>query len=247
MLVPANGGPWRRGHIRDCVLPYRWPHSRTGRRSGWVLAGHRLQDSRLLVFANVGKRTGGAATVDGGSLLDDPDQFSAFYEHHAEAVLIWLTRRVFDPEVAVDLTAEVFAQAYASRGMFRGSTPAEAGGWVFAIARHVLWHFLRKGEAERRAIARLGIQSPLVGEDEHQVIVERAGLLELRALVREQLQELSREQLAALQLRVVDELPYPEVAGRLGISEQNARARVSRGLRALATALDHADPGRVVL
>ena len=31
---------------------------------------------------------------------------------------------------------------------------------------------------------------------------------------------------------------YPAIAGRLGISEQAARARVSRGLRALATALD---------
>jgi DNA-directed RNA polymerase specialized sigma24 family protein len=41
-----------------------------------------------------------------------------------------------------------------------------------------------------------------------------------------------------VRLRVVDELDYPTVADRLGISEQAARARVSRGLRVLASAVD---------
>jgi RNA polymerase sigma-70 factor (ECF subfamily) len=45
-----------------------------------------------------------------------------------------------------------------------------------------------------------------------------------------------------VRLRVVDELPYPDVAARLGISEQAARARVSRALRALAGALDDLRP-----
>jgi DNA-directed RNA polymerase specialized sigma24 family protein len=40
---------------------------------------------------------------------------------------------------------------------------------------------------------------------------------------------------------VVDELSYDELAGRLGISQANARARVSRGLRALATNLEVPD------
>jgi DNA-directed RNA polymerase specialized sigma24 family protein len=40
-------------------------------------------------------------------------------------------------------------------------------------------------------------------------------------------------------MRVVDELPYATVASRLAISEPAARARVSRGLRALGAALDH--------
>jgi len=49
---------------------------------------------------------------------------------------------------------------------------------------------------------------------------------------------LPAEQREALQLRVVDELDYPTVADRLGVSEVAARARVSRALRALAGALD---------
>ncbi|HEY3774967.1 MAG TPA: sigma factor-like helix-turn-helix DNA-binding protein [Solirubrobacteraceae bacterium] len=44
----------------------------------------------------------------------------------------------------------------------------------------------------------------------------------------------------ALRLRVVEERPYPEVARVLGISEQAARARVSRGLRSLRSVLEAA-------
>jgi len=42
----------------------------------------------------------------------------------------------------------------------------------------------------------------------------------------------------AVRLRVVDELSYTDLADRLGISEGAARVRVSRGLAALAGALD---------
>ncbi len=42
----------------------------------------------------------------------------------------------------------------------------------------------------------------------------------------------------AVRLRVVDELPYLDVANQLDITEQAARARVSRGLAALAVLLD---------
>jgi RNA polymerase sigma-70 factor (ECF subfamily) len=60
----------------------------------------------------------------------------------------------------------------------------------------------------------------------------------LRERVADGLAGLSAEHQTALRLRVVDELPYPAVAAQLAISEDAARARVSRGLRRLAEALD---------
>jgi DNA-directed RNA polymerase specialized sigma24 family protein len=39
-------------------------------------------------------------------------------------------------------------------------------------------------------------------------------------------------------LRVVEELPYSDLASRLAISEQAARLRVSRGMKILARAVD---------
>ena len=48
---------------------------------------------------------------------------------------------------------------------------------------------------------------------------------------------LPEDQRRAVELRVVEEHGYSEVATILGVSEQTARARVSRGLRALAQRL----------
>jgi DNA-directed RNA polymerase specialized sigma24 family protein len=45
---------------------------------------------------------------------------------------------------------------------------------------------------------------------------------------------------------VIDERPYAEVARTLGISEQTARARVSRALRRLADATDMTSAAEVI-
>jgi RNA polymerase sigma factor (sigma-70 family) len=164
--------------------------------------------------------------------------FVRLYERHAKAVLVFFARRIYQPEVALDLTAETFAQAFISRRRFRGHDDHEQAAWLYAIARHQLTRYLRRGRIERRALARLGIAVPELSEDECTRIEEAADLPELRAVVADALAQLSRDHRDALELRIVRELPYSEVADRLGVSEQTARARVSRGLRALARALE---------
>ena len=74
-------------------------------------------------------------------------------------------------------------------------------------------------------------------EDDLVLIEDRAGLPGLRHKLSEQLARLSDEQRRALELRIVHERSYAEVAQDLGISEVAARARVSRGLRALGGTL----------
>ena len=164
--------------------------------------------------------------------------FAAFYADHAERVLVFLARRCLDPEVAVDLMAETFAQAYAGRRRFRGTTDAEAAGWIFSIARHQLSGYFRRGRAESKAIRKVGIEMPPVEPDDLLRIEELAGLAPLRGAVSAEFERLSPDQREALQLRLIDELPYPDVARALSISEDTARARVSRGLRRLTAALE---------
>lgn len=170
--------------------------------------------------------------------LLEPGGFDRLYHRHARSLLIFLARRVLDPEVALDLTAETFAQAFASRARFRGQTDAEAAGWLYAIARHELSRYLRRGRAEGRALAKLGLEVPALSSDELARVEELADLAPLRAAVASGLEQISADHREALQLRVVRELPYREVARELGLSEETARARVSRGLGALATALE---------
>jgi RNA polymerase sigma-70 factor (ECF subfamily) len=170
--------------------------------------------------------------------MADQGDFDELYRREGEGVLMFFTRRALDPEVALDLTAETFAQAYIGWRRLRGDSNEERQAWLYTIARRRLSRYLRKGHVERSGLRRLGIQIPSMHEDDLALIDERAGLGELRAALSVELSQLSGEQQRALQLRIVEEQPYEEVARNLGISEMAARARVSRGLRALAHALE---------
>ena len=170
--------------------------------------------------------------------VDQPAAFAVFYEVFFERILVYLTRRVFDPDVALDLTAESFAQAYLSRGRFRGSVPAEAEAWIYRIAQRKLARYFRRRTVERRAMNRLQIEAPQLDAERRCRIEELAELDGLRSALHSALTQVSPAQREAVRLRALEELPYAEIATRLEITEQAARARVSRGLKRLAVALD---------
>ncbi len=168
----------------------------------------------------------------------EPEAFAEFYRDHFESVLAFLARRVFDPEIALELAAESFAQAYTARGRFRGTSAAEAEAWIYRIARRQLARYFRNGNVRLRAMERLRIEAPRLDDERRAAIEGLAELDGLRSALRHELVRVSRAQREALWLRVVEELSYAEVAQRLEISEQAARARVSRGLRSLSAALE---------
>ena len=164
----------------------------------------------------------------------------ALYDRHREALLLFFARRTADPEIALDLWAETFAQAVSSARRFRGSCDAEAAGWLYAIARRQVALYYRRGHIERPGLARLHLEREPASPELLAEIAERAGLTELRAELADALARLSPGVREAVRLRIVDELPYPDLAHALGITEQAARARVSRGLARLAELLDAA-------
>jgi RNA polymerase sigma-70 factor (ECF subfamily) len=174
----------------------------------------------------------------------DADRLAAAYDRDARRLLVWFTRRTYDAQLAVDLVGETYARAFELRRRFAGDPgePDAVAAWVFGIGRNVLHEALRRGAAERRALRRAGVQPPVLDADEQARVEDLAALGELRAAVASALADLAVQQRDAVRLRVVEELGYPAIAGRLGISEQAARARVSRGLRALAAALDQHAP-----
>lgn len=165
------------------------------------------------------------------------EAYHRLYDAASERVLGFFARRVPDPETAVDLWAETFAVAYERRRSFRGHDDVTAQAWLFGIAYRQLAGFRRSGAIEQRALRRLGLERPVVSDDELERVLE----LGVRDRIDGALDNLSPQHAAAIRLRIVDELSYDEVARRLGITQDNARARVSRGLRALALALEDSD------
>jgi RNA polymerase sigma-70 factor (ECF subfamily) len=164
----------------------------------------------------------------------DPDAFAAFYDAYSRRVLVFFARRVGHAETAIDLMSETFAKALEHRTQFRGRTPQEEQGWLFAIARSELSHFWRRGAVERSAVARLGLSVPVLSPTDLERIEELAGLEEVGTQLLAAMRSLPSDQRTAVKLRVVDEMAYRELAETLGVSELVVRARVSRGLRALA-------------
>jgi RNA polymerase sigma factor (sigma-70 family) len=180
--------------------------------------------------------------LDGEPPLAD---FTRFYSRHAEALVVFFARRVWDPDLAFELAAETFARAFAGRGRFRGTTDDAAAAWLYAIARNELARWHRRGRVRKAATRRLGLEIVGLADEEFARIEELADLAPVRAAVRAALGTLPAQQQEALELRVVAELPYDEVAARLKISEQATRARVSRGLQALARSMRANDPVEV--
>src|SRR6478609_8451620 len=116
--------------------------------------------------------------------------------------------------MALDVVGEAFATAFERRAKFRGETRDEAVGWLYAICRTVLNHQFRREGAERRALSRLGVEPPVMGEDERRRVEDLAGLADLRAVVADELERLPEDQRAAVRLRVIDELSYDDLAVR---------------------------------
>jgi RNA polymerase sigma factor (sigma-70 family) len=167
-----------------------------------------------------------------------PDDFIRLYRRHAQTLLVYFQRRVHDPELARDLLAETFESAIAAGPGFRGSTDSELSGWLWSIARNALAEQYRRELGERDRRRRLPSTRVALSDREIERIEELAGIEELREAVTQRLAELPEHQRDAVRLRVLEDLSYQEIAARMGSSADTARARVSRGLRALNVALE---------
>ena len=172
------------------------------------------------------------------------EAFGAFYERYAEEVLRFFARRTLDPESAAELTAETFAQAFVARTRFRARGLGGVG-WLYAVARHQLARFHRRGDVAARARRRLGMPERPISDDDFERIEELMDLEGIRNRMAGAYRLLSDDQRDAVTLRVIEGRSYPEVAVALSCTEQAARARVSRGLKRLGDLLEGGVPAGI--
>jgi RNA polymerase sigma-70 factor (ECF subfamily) len=166
----------------------------------------------------------------------EPEAFTELYRRHAEDLLRYFARRTLDPETAAELTAETFAEAFASRATYRDQG-VNGVAWLYGIARHRLGRFFRSGRVDAAARRKLGMPERDLPSEDYERIEDLIDFAPIREALAEALETLSPDQREAMRLRVIDGLGYAEVAERLACTEQNARQRVSRGLKKLALLL----------
>ena len=170
----------------------------------------------------------------------EPELFGMLFERHAEPLLAFFARRTLDAEAAAELVAETFAEAFSSRRRFR-EQGTEGAAWLYGIGRHLLSRYFRSGAVDARARRKLGMPERTVNDDDYDRIEELIDFERVADEIRDAFGELSEDQREALTLRVIDGRGYREVAEALGCTEPTARARVSRGLKRIATRLDAED------
>jgi RNA polymerase sigma-70 factor (ECF subfamily) len=162
---------------------------------------------------------------------EDGEAFGRLYDRHVESIFTWCRARA--GEAAADMTAEVFARAWLSRARFRDEANGSAGPWLFGIAGNLYRDWLRRKRVETSARRRLGL--PELADDPALERVDERLSLPADALAA--ITSLPPADRDALELRVVEDRPYSEVASRLECTPQAARLRVSRALRRLHTNL----------
>jgi RNA polymerase sigma-70 factor (ECF subfamily) len=166
-----------------------------------------------------------------------PDDYTRLYRRHAQPLLLHFQRRVHDPELAAELLADTFESAIGAGRSFRGESERELSGWLWTIARNTLADHFRRQEGESVRRRRMGRVRRALTDREIERVEELAGIAELREAVAQRLEELPVEQREAVRMRVLEDLPYKQIAIAGNTNAETARARVSRGLRALNVAL----------
>jgi RNA polymerase sigma-70 factor, ECF subfamily len=170
-------------------------------------------------------------------IASDPDAFEAFYRRHVEAVQRFAARRVDDPFLAADLTADIFLAAIDSAPTYRPDrgTPVR---WLYGIARNVVGAERRRSARELRATGRVSGRA-LVDPDDLTALVDRIDAEAQARHLYELLDRLDDDDRGLLELVAVDGLSVRDAAKVVGVSAVNARVRLHRARKALQQHLAH--------
>jgi RNA polymerase sigma factor (sigma-70 family) len=168
-------------------------------------------------------------------IANDPDAFASFYREHVTAVTRFVARRVTDPHIVADLTAEVFLAVIGSAHTYRPGRGTQVA-WLYGIARNVIAGERRRAAHELRVASRIAGRRLLDDDDiarlEERIDAESPGRAACQALA-----GLPPDERAVLELVAIDGLPVKDAAAALGIRQGTARVRLHRARRAARQAM----------
>ncbi len=159
-------------------------------------------------------------------ISSDPDALESFYRAHVEAVQRFVARRVDDPYLAADLTADVFLAAIESAGSYRRSR-GEPAAWLYGIARNVVADEWRRSARESKTAARI-VGRELLDVDDVAALHERIDSESAARALYAELAGLPAGERAVLELVALDGLSVGEAGRSLGIGAVAARVRLHR-------------------
>jgi RNA polymerase sigma-70 factor (ECF subfamily) len=166
---------------------------------------------------------------------DDPEALGELYLRYGDELYRWFRSRVPESD-ASELAAELFAQVALSLRRFRDEAGGSAAPWLYGIAKNLVRRYHERGRIETDARRRLGM--PVRAYDlDLDSIDDRLSAEAAEPGLASALDMLPPGQREALELRVIEERPYEEIASTLGCTETAARIRVMRALGKLSRLL----------
>ncbi len=166
----------------------------------------------------------------------EQDAFETLYQRHAGRVYGYLSRRIQDRSERDEIHQSVFLKFHQSRAQY--DPQYSVLQWLYVIARSTTQDHLRK--LQRTLVAVHDSEGESDGKQRHQIenIAAEASQEAFGALGEAQvdlsaLKEISDADRAVIQMRVLDEYSYEEIAKKLGRSEPAVRQMLSRALKKL--------------
>jgi len=164
--------------------------------------------------------------TDVAGIGTDAAAFTSFYLTHLELVQRFVARRVDDPYLAADLTAEVFLAAIEAASSYRADRGVPEA-WLTGVARNVVNNEFRRRARERALTRRISGRRLLDGDSltaiEERIDVERHSRQLYKALA-----TLSTRDRALMELVALDGLSVADAAAQLGMKPGTARVRLHR-------------------
>lgn len=176
----------------------------------------------------------------------DPNEFTAFMRAYQDMVFSTAVRLTANPAQAEDISQEVFLRAYESFENLRASQ--KAGGWLKTVATNLTLNHLTRHRKRWRLFSEIFSEDTREEEFEPAAAVFDTVLTELEtdersALVEQALARLPDHQRVPLVLYHYEEMPYQDIADRLGISLAKVKTDILRGRVAMAGLLAQSGVG----
>jgi RNA polymerase sigma-70 factor (ECF subfamily) len=154
------------------------------------------------------------------------DAFEALFRQYQGEVYRWILRIVRDPAAGEDLTVETFWRVHRAHSRFE--VDGNFGAWLRRIATNVALDHLRKARPA------LELTMDVAAEEKPDAVVQQ----EVRKNILRAFAELPARLRIVVQLGLIEDEPYQEIAETLGISLAAVKLRMFRGVRMLRKKLE---------
>lgn len=157
----------------------------------------------------------------------DKQAFQSFYRENLDPIYRYVYMKVRNREEAEDLTSQIFMKAV--RSLNHDRSPQSSRNWLFQVARTTIadyWRaYYRRATSSLEALLEAGWEGPTENEDE---LFECSNSADHAQRLLQALSERDRE---VLTCRFLLGLSIRETAGRMGVTEVNAKILQFRALK----------------